>query len=104
MPTPPKLTPEQRKSALAKSTAARQVRAATKARVKAGELTLSAILELATSDEAIAKMRVVELLESFSGVGKVRAVATLDRLGNILRLLPNRNRDSAAISIKALYG
>ena len=81
MPTPPKLTPEQRKSALAKSTAARQARAATKARVKAGELTLSAILELATSDEAIAKMRVVELLESFSGVGKVRAVATLDRLG-----------------------
>ena len=81
MPTPPKLTPEQRKNALAKSTAARQVRAATKARVKAGDLTLSAIFELAASDEAIAKMRVVELLESFSGVGKVRAVATLDRLG-----------------------
>ena len=80
MPTPPKLTAEQRKDALAKSTAARQVRAATKARVKAGELTLSAIFELSASDEAIAKMRVVELLESFAGVGKVRAVATLDRL------------------------
>ena len=80
MPTPPKLTPEQRKAALAKSTSARQVRAATKARVKSGELTLSAIFELATSDEAIAKMRVVELLESFAGVGKVRAIATLDRL------------------------
>ncbi len=81
MPIPPKLTPEQRKSALAKSTAARQVRAATKARVKAGELTLSSIFELAAIDEAIAKMRVVELLESFAGVGKVRAIATLDRLG-----------------------
>ena len=80
MPTPPKLTAEQRKSALAKSTASRQVRAATKARVKAGELTLSAIFELAATDEAIAKMRVVELLESFAGVGKVRAVSTLDRL------------------------
>ena len=80
MPIPPKLTPEQRKAALAKSTSARQVRAATKARVKSGELTLSAIFELATSDEAIAKMRVVELLESFAGVGKVRAIATLDRL------------------------
>ena len=80
MPTPPKLTAEQRKDALAKSTASRQVRAATKARVKAGELTLSAIFELAATDEAIAKMRVVELLESFAGVGKVRAVATLDRL------------------------
>lgn len=80
MPTPPKLTPEQRKAALAKSTAARQVRASTKARIKAGELTLAAIFELAANDEAIAKMRVVELLESFSGVGKVRAIATLDRL------------------------
>ena len=81
MPTPPKLTPEQRKAALAKSTAARQVRAATKARIKAGELNLAAIFDLATSDEAIAKMRVVELLESFAGIGKVRAIATLDRLG-----------------------
>ena len=80
MPIPPKLTDEQRKSALAKSTAARQVRASTKARVKAGELTLSAVFELALNDEAIAKMRVVELLESFAGVGKVRAVSTLDRL------------------------
>jgi guanylate kinase len=80
VPIPPKLTDEQRKSALAKSTAARQVRASTKARVKAGELTLSAVFELALNDEAIAKMRVVELLESFGGVGKVRAVSTLDRL------------------------
>lgn len=80
MPIPPKLTTEQRSAALAKSTAARQVRAATKARVKSGDLSLSAIFDLAKSDEAIAKMRVVELLESFSGVGKVRAIATLDRL------------------------
>jgi guanylate kinase len=80
VPIPPKLTAEQRSAALAKSTAARQVRAATKARVKVGDLTLSAVFDLAKSDEAIAKMRVVELLESFSGVGKVRAIATLDRL------------------------
>ena len=80
MPVPPKLTAAQRQAALAKSTAARQVRAATKARVKAGDLSLSAIFELAVSDEAIAKMRVVELLESFSGVGKVRAISTLERL------------------------
>jgi guanylate kinase len=80
MPIPPKLTAEQRSAALAKSTAARQVRAATKLRVKSGDLSLAAVFELAGSDEAIAKMRVVELLESFSGVGKVRAIATLDRL------------------------
>jgi len=80
MAIPPKLTAEQRKAALAKSTASRQVRAAIKARVKSGDLSLSAVLELAQNDEAIAKMRVAELLESFTGVGKVRALATLERL------------------------
>ena len=80
MPIPPKLTAEQRAAALAKSTAARQVRAGVKARVKSGDLSLSAVFGLAKNDEAIAKMRVVELLESISGVGKVRAIATLDRL------------------------
>lgn len=80
MPIPPKLTPEQRSAALAKSTAARQVRAAIKAKVKSGELSLSAVLEMAQNDEAVAKMRVAELLESFAGVGKVRALALLERL------------------------
>ena len=80
MAIPPKLTSEQRRAALAKSTASRQVRAAIKARVKSGDLSLSAVLELAQNDEAVAKMRVAELLESFSGVGKVRALAILERL------------------------
>jgi guanylate kinase len=80
MPIPPKLTAQQRAAALAKSTASRQVRAAVKARVKLGELSLSAVLDLARNDEAIAKMRVAELLESFAGVGKVRALAVLERL------------------------
>jgi guanylate kinase len=107
MPTPPKLTADQRAAALAKSTAARQVRAAIKTRVKSSELSLSAVFDLAMSDEAIAKMRVVELLESFSGVGKVRAIAILDRLAisqtrriqglgtaqrkNLLREFPDRS-------------
>ena len=80
MPIPPKLTAQQRATALAKSTASRQVRAAVKARVKLGELSLTAVLDLAQNDEAIAKMRVVELLESFAGVGKIRALAMLERL------------------------
>jgi guanylate kinase len=80
MPIPPKLTAEQRSAALAKSTASRQVRAAIKARVKSGELSFAAVLELAQSDEAIAKMRIAELLESFTGVGKIRALAMLERL------------------------
>ncbi|MSO28730.1 MAG: guanylate kinase [Candidatus Planktophila sp.] len=120
MPTPPKLTPEQRNDALAKSTAARQVRAAIKARVKTGELALSAIFELATNDEAIAKMRVVELLESFAGVGKVRAIATLDRLSisqtrrvqglgtaqraNLLREFPDRKATAQRGKLIVLSG
>jgi len=80
MAIPPQLTAEQRRAALVKSTASRQVRAAIKARVKSGDLSLSAVLELAQNDEAVAKMRVAELLESFSGVGKVRALAILERL------------------------
>ena len=80
MPIPPKLTAQQRAAALAKSTASRQVRAAVKARVKLGELSLYAVFDLAQNDEAIAKMRVAELLESFAGVGKIRAIAMLERL------------------------
>jgi guanylate kinase len=79
---------------LAKSTAARQVRAAIKARVKAGELSLSAILTLAVNDEAIAKMRVAELLESFAGVGKVRALAILEKLN----ISPNRRIQGLGVS------
>ncbi len=120
MPTPPKLTADQRAAALAKSTAARQVRAAIKARVKSGELALSTVFELAASDEAIAKMRVVELLESFSGVGKVRALATLDRLAisqtrriqglgtaqrkNLLREFPDRSSVGARGKLMVLSG
>ena len=120
MPIPPKLTAEQRAAALAKSTAARQVRAATKARVKSGELSLSAVFDLARSDEAIAKMRVVELLESFSGVGKVRAIAILDRLQisqtrriqglgvaqrqNLLREFPDRSASAQRGKLLVLSG
>jgi len=120
MPTPPKLTSEQRVAALAKSTAARQVRAAIKARVKSSELSLSAVFDLAMNDEAIAKMRVVELLESFSGVGKVRAIAILDRLGisqtrriqglgtaqrkNLLREFPDRTTAGVRGKLLVLSG
>jgi guanylate kinase len=80
MPTPPILTPEQRAAALGKATAARQLRASIKAQVKRGDLSLDAVFLLAQSDQAIAKMRVAELLESISGVGKVRAQTVMERL------------------------
>lgn len=80
MGTPPQLTPQQREAALAKAAASRKRRAEVKAQIKSEELTIESVFTLAQTDDALGKMRVKELLESFSGVGKVRAVALMERL------------------------
>ena len=80
MGLPPQLTPEQRKEALLKAAISRKRRAEVKTKIKSGEFTIDSILELAATDEAVAKMRVKELLESLSGVGKVRAQSLMERL------------------------
>lgn len=80
MGLPPQLTPEERQEALLKAATSRKRRAEIKVLMKNGDISIDAILELAKNDDAIAKMRVKELLESLSGVGKVRAQALMDRL------------------------
>jgi guanylate kinase len=80
MGAPPQLTPEERANALAKAKLSRQVRAALKVRVKSQEIVIAQVFELANDDAAIAKMRVLELVESFPGMGKIRARALLERL------------------------
>jgi guanylate kinase len=81
MNRPPVLTAEERNAALEKARNARSRRSAVKARVRSGEISIQDVFDLAVEDDSVAKMRIVELLESFSGFGKVRAIATLDRLG-----------------------
>ena len=81
MGAPPQLTPEERARALAKAKESRQIRAAVKARVKSGELSITDVVTMSKDDEAIAKMRVLELVESMSGVGKIRGKSMLERLG-----------------------
>jgi len=81
MRKPPVLTEAERAAALAKARVSRSHRAEVKAEVRAGNLTVDQVIELSGNDEAVSKMRVSELLESISGVGKVRAIAILDRLG-----------------------
>jgi guanylate kinase len=81
MRKPPALTEAERAAALAKARISRSHRAEVKAEVRAGNLTLEQVIDLSATDEAVAKMRVSELLESISGVGKVRAISILDRLG-----------------------
>ena len=71
MATPPPLTPEQRSAALAKAAEARAARAEIKARLKMGSMTLAEVL--ASSDGNVGKLKVVSMLESLPGVGKVKA-------------------------------
>ena len=71
MATPPQLTPEQRTAALAKAAEARAARAEIKARLKMGSMSLNDAL--ASSDVNVGKLKVVSLLESLPGVGKVKA-------------------------------
>lgn len=77
----PILTLEQRRAALQKAAAARQLRADVKARLKSSRATLSEVIESAGVDEVIAKLRVVDLLQSMPGVGKVRAQEIMHRIG-----------------------
>jgi hypothetical protein len=81
MPLPPALTPEQRASALQKAAAARRQRAELKDKLKMGSLTLRELLDQAERDEVVSKMKVVAVLESLPGVGKVKARRIMDEVG-----------------------
>lgn len=73
MPLPPELTPEQRQAALDKAAAARRQRAELKEKLKMGSLTLKELFDQGERDEVVGKMKVLAVLESLPGVGKVRA-------------------------------
>jgi hypothetical protein len=77
----PTLTPEQRTAALQKAAAARQLRADVKARLKSSSADLGEVLQESKANEVIAKLRVVDLLQSMPGVGKVRAQEIMQRIG-----------------------
>lgn len=77
----PSLTPDQRQAALEKAAAARAARAAMKLRLKSGSVKLSDLLDEAEADEALAKMRVVSLLEAMPGVGRATARQIIDQVG-----------------------
>ncbi len=76
----PPLTPEQRQAALEKAAASRRERAAVKNRLKHSGATIAEVLSEGEVNEVIGKMRVMELLQSMPGVGKVRAVQIMERL------------------------
>ncbi|GAA2723650.1 integration host factor, actinobacterial type [Cellulomonas aerilata] len=77
----PPLTPEQRTAALEKAAAARQARAEVKNRLKYSQGSLSEVIEQGRTDDTIGKLKVVALLESLPGVGKVKARAIMAEVG-----------------------
>ena len=77
----PVLSPEQRTAALEKAKQVRAQRAEVKHLLKQGTTTLPAVLKDAATDDAIAKMKVLALVQSMPGVGEVRAKQIMTRLG-----------------------
>ncbi|HWC11386.1 MAG TPA: integration host factor, actinobacterial type, partial [Acidimicrobiales bacterium] len=60
--------------------AARRQRAELKEKLKMGSLNLDELLAQAERDEVVGKMKVVAVLESLPGVGKVRARRLMEEL------------------------
>lgn len=80
MGIPPVISAEVRQAALLEAVQARKVRAEIKSKVKRGQLSFDEVLKVALESRAISKMRVKELLESFTGTGRIRSAAIMERL------------------------
>jgi len=81
MPLPPALSPDQRQAALEKAAAVRKQRAELKDRLKMGSVSLKELLDQGQRDEVIGKMKVINVLESLPGLGKVKARRAMDEVG-----------------------
>ena len=77
----PPLTPEQRQAALEKAAASRRERAEVKNRLKSSGASILEVIQEGQVNEVVGKMRVVDLLQSMPGLGKVRARQLMERLG-----------------------
>lgn len=80
-PVPPKLTPEQRRDALAKAAEARRQRAEMKELLSTGSLTLSEVFERAETDEIVAGTKIAAVLVSLPGMGKVKTKRLMEEHG-----------------------
>ncbi|CAN5813271.1 integration host factor, actinobacterial type [soil metagenome] len=81
MAQPPSLSPEQRAAALEKAAAARTARAELKERLKLGTISLAEVLTQGDTDDIVGKTKVLAVLESLPGVGKVKARRTMEEIG-----------------------
>lgn len=77
----PELDPEARSAALAKAADARRIRAELKQMLKAGEVGLADVLERAGSVDALAKMKVIDVLGAMPAYGPIKARRLMEELG-----------------------
>ncbi len=78
---PPPLTPEQRAAAAAGALQARRRRSEVRTALGNGTLTVSEVLAAAATDDALARLPVVTLLEALPGIGPARAAVLMERAG-----------------------
>ena len=79
MPQPPQISDVARAAALEKAAAARRARAEIKEKLKVGSVTLAELLE--QGDDSVQKMKVLAVLESLPGLGKVKARRLMEEIG-----------------------
>lgn len=82
----PELDPDQRRAALDKAAQARRIRAELKDRLKLRAIGLGRVFELAEQDDAVAKMKVSDVLAALPTYGPVRARKLMEQLD----IAPNR--------------
>lgn len=75
------LTDSERTQARHKATAARTARAEVKSRLKSGELTVSEVIDGRSTDDAVGRLKVLDLLKALPGVGEVRAAGIMNEVG-----------------------
>jgi hypothetical protein len=81
MATPPQLSVDARNEALAKAALVRVARSELKDQIKAGAITLENMFSVSDTDEIIGKLKVLTMLESLPGLGKVKARRVMDEVG-----------------------
>ena len=75
----PTLSPEERKAALEKAKEARIKRAEIREKLKSGELTLKAVIDM-KDDPVVGRMKVSTLIETLPGYGKAKSEKIMSEL------------------------
>ena len=79
MSQPFSISDEVRREALIKAAKVRRERSELRVQLKAGDISLSDLLDR-LDDDTVGKMKVLAVLESLPGVGKVKARRTMERV------------------------